>query len=483
MTLRTIVLGAGTLTIGRVLSQVLALARHVIVGRMLSPDDLGIAALLMVSSAMLELMTNFSVDKLLVQAPDGDESDLQGAAQSFLAIRGLVLGCVALALAGPLGGVFGIPEASWAFAAFGAVPLIHGLRHLDCKRAHRTGRFKSDMIVEVIPQLIVTAVAWPVLYWIQGYTGVLWLLVMKALLSVMVSHVVAQRTYAWSWSTSRTKQIVRFGWPLLLGSGLIFVVSQGDQLIIGSAYSMRELGLFAVAATIAIAFGTMISSITSTLLLPVLSNQSSDQERFLNAHAMSVLGHMLAATAMGVFFIVLGPILVEALYGGRYAASGGILGWLGIAQAIRLVRVSPTVACIARGDTLGPMIANACRASVIPAVIGAAAAGFDLVWIVVIGIVGELFALGVLSIRASHKQGLDIGIIAASCGASCGVMGLALSGTAALGIVPAAVAIGGLMSGVLVLAFISRNRWSHLVLQFFRISSGGGQRPVNEVVT
>ncbi|MEQ8850310.1 MAG: oligosaccharide flippase family protein [Phycisphaerales bacterium] len=466
MTLRTIVTGAGTLTAGRTLSQALALARHVIIGRLLSPHDLGIAALLMVTSAMLELMTQFSVDKLLVQASDGDEAPLQGAAQLFLSARGVVMGIAALVLATPLAGLFDIPEAAWAFAAFGAAPIIAGLRHLDCKRAHRDGRFLPDMVVEVVPQAIVTAAAWPVIAGIGGYAGVLWLLVLKAALGTAMSHAVASRSYGWSWSVAPIRRILLFGWPLLMGSALLFLVTQGDQLIVGSGYSMHTLGLYAVAATIALALGTMIASVSSTLMLPVLAARSDDRDAFARAHASSVVAHALLAAAVGIALIASGSAIVETLYGARYAPAGGLLGWLAVMQAVRLMRVSPTVACVARADTISPMIANVCRAAVLPAAVGVAAAGLGLVWIIVVGVAGETLALVVLGFRARRKHGIDVVPTFAATAVLLAVFGIVMSGTAVLGPVPGVAAAGVLAIGIATLGFVARDRWARPAAAF-----------------
>ncbi len=474
MTIRTIITGASTLTVGRVLSQMLALVRHVIVGRLLSPGDLGVAALLMVTSALLDLATQFSVDKLLVQAKDGDEPRLQSNAQLFLALRGLLIGVAALALCVPLAGFFRVPEAAWAFAAFGAVPILGGLRHLDCKRAHRGGRFAADMSVEVVPQALVAAAAWPMIAWIGGYAGVVWLLVLKAALSVGMSHVVAGRRYGWDWDLRELRRIIRFGWPLLLGSVLLFVITQGDQLLVGWAYSLETLGYFAVAASITLAVVTMISSISSTLLLPILAARAADHGEFGRAHAISTLVHAIVAALTGAACIVLGPVTVTFLYGDRYAAAGDLIGLLGILHAVRLMRVSPSVACVARADTLGPLLANVFRVSVLPLAIWIAWSGMALPWVIMIGVLGEIVALLALSVRVRRAHAIDAAPVVAATVAVLCLLGLVKSGTATLGVMPGAMAALVAIVGLGALVYVARRRWARPIAAFRWIPAGPG---------
>ncbi len=466
MTLRAIIAGAGTLTAGRALSQGLALVRHVIVGRLLSPDDLGIAAVLMVCSAMLELFTQFSVDKLLVQSRDGDDPKLQGAAQSFLAIRGIVVGVAAIALAHPIAGLFGVPEAAWAFAAFGAVPLIGGLRHLDCKRAHRQARFVGDMAVEVVPQVLVTALAWPILSWIGGYAGVVWLLVLKAALSAGMSHVVADRAYGWSWSAVHAKRIIAFGWPLLAGSAVMVLVTQGDQLIVGAGYSMRTLGIYAVAATLSLALATMIASISSTLMLPALSQRGDDAGAFSRAHSIGVIVHASTGLLCGAVLVTGGDTLITTLYGPEYTEAGVLLGLLGVMQAVRLMRVSPTVVCVSRGDTVGPLLANLCRAAALPVAVGVVAAGLGVLWIILAGVVGELLAVCVLSARAHRRHGVELAPTLVATGGLVAMLALCMITNVVLGVVSGAAAAGVLVAGAGALLYLARERWAKPVAAF-----------------
>ena len=65
--------GGINLTVGQVVINALIFMRNVIIARLLSPSDYGIAALFAMTVSFLEMLSNFSSEVLLVQADLGDD--------------------------------------------------------------------------------------------------------------------------------------------------------------------------------------------------------------------------------------------------------------------------------------------------------------------------------------------------------------------------------------------------------------------------
>jgi len=84
----------GTLFLGggRLIDRGLQFLRNIIVARLVSPEDFGIAALFVMTISFLEMFSNLAVDTLLVQSPQGNKSRFQQTSQLMMAIRGLGIG-------------------------------------------------------------------------------------------------------------------------------------------------------------------------------------------------------------------------------------------------------------------------------------------------------------------------------------------------------------------------------------------------------
>lgn len=393
----------GSLQLGatQIVSQVCVFLRNLIVARILSPSDFGIAATFAVTMALLEMLGSLSADKLLVQAEDGDELPFQGAAHLIMVGRGLLAALLLFCLAGPVSALFGAPNTGWAFRWLSLIPLIRGFAHLDMYRLQREMRFGVAARVEMIANTLTVLAAWPLAEWLRDYSAMLWLVLLQAFVAAVSSHLLSERTYALSWRADYAARIVRFGWPLMINSLLMFGIFQGDRLIIGSAskifnrpiYSLEDLGNYSVAFALTLAPSLMLASISSSLLLPVLSRSQNNPAEF---SARAAAAAQLVALVGGLFVVPMiagGGWLVIALYGSHYAAASAVVGWLAATQGLRMMRVTPTLVSMAQGDTKNGLISNILRSAGIVALLGIAYYHGSLTLIAAAGFMAELLAL------------------------------------------------------------------------------------------
>ncbi|OAD23988.1 polysaccharide biosynthesis protein, partial [Candidatus Thiomargarita nelsonii] len=280
--------GGSILTVGQVIAQLLMFVRNIILARMLTPEDMGIAATFAITISLLEMSSNLGVEMLLVQAQDGDDPQLQAVSHLFQVSRGLLMGAIILALAPIIARMFDTPQAVWAFQYVAIVPVLQGFMHLDWKRVQRNLTFIPSVIVEIAPQAIITLAAWPMVIWLGDYSAILWLVIIQALMMLLASHIVAKRNYQVSWNRVYASRLLAFGWPLLINGLLMFGVFQGDRLIVGTAYSMAELGVFSVAFALVMMIAMTLAKLASALLLPLFSRVQAEQETLRRYFRLSV---------------------------------------------------------------------------------------------------------------------------------------------------------------------------------------------------
>lgn len=401
---RRVLSGAASLGAGQAVSQGLSFVRNIIVARLLSPEDFGIAATFAITVSLLEMISDLAADKLIIQARDGDDPRLQSTAQLFQFIRGVASGLVIVLLAWPVAALFKVPQATWAFYWLALVPVLRGLVHLDIRRLQREMRFWPAVASETAAQAAATAAAFPLAWWLRDYAAMLWIVVLQAGILALVSHLVARRGYRWTWDRAHAARLLEFGWPLLINGVLMFAILQGDRLIVGSMYSMEELALFSVAATLAFAPTTMLASLSLSVLLPLFSQVQDDRARLTHRYVLSVQFFAAASCLIAALFVLLGPMLIELCFGRKYAGAADVLAVLAIMQAVRLFRVPPTVAAMARGDTRNSMLANIARLGGLLLAWLAALFGAPLTWIAAAGAVGEGFAFAAAIVRLKRRQ-------------------------------------------------------------------------------
>src|SRR5690349_5422803 len=92
--------GGVWLTAGNVLSALASFLRNIAIARLVSVEDFGVVALLTLTLSVVETVSNLAIDRLLVQAPDGDDATLQSTAHLLQVARGLLGGVIVYFAAG-----------------------------------------------------------------------------------------------------------------------------------------------------------------------------------------------------------------------------------------------------------------------------------------------------------------------------------------------------------------------------------------------
>ena len=415
--------GAAAVAGAQVLSQALSFLRNIIFARALTEHDFGVAVAIASVITLLEMTSSFAVDRLLVQAQDGADDRLQRVAQAFEVVRGGISAVVILACALPFARYFNVPDAAWAFALSALYPLLRGFASMDYFRAQRELRFMPQVVVEVLPAAVATALAWPMCRWLGDYSAVAWLVVGQALAMLALSHVIAERPFGLAWDGEQARRIVRFGWPLLLNGLLMYVIFQGDFVVVGRAYGLEALALYSVAFNLALAPAIALGRAASSLLLPLLAQAQRDDEQFRRRCALGNQVMAAAAAALAIPLVVFGGALVRLIFGPKYDDTAGFIGWIAAMQALRVFRMAPTVAAMARGDTINAMWANVARTTALAGVIAAAVVQAPLAWIAFAGFAGEALALVVALALLRRKQRVPMRLcLAPAAVAGAGVM-------------------------------------------------------------
>jgi O-antigen/teichoic acid export membrane protein len=269
--------------------------------------------------------------------------------------------------------------------------------------------------VDIASNIVVTLLALPLCWWLRDYRAMLWVLVLQAATARIGSNLLAERPYRWAWDSGVARRILTFGWPLLINGFLMYIIFDGDRFVIGSAkrlfarspYTLVDLGVYSVAFALTAAPASMVAGISTSLLLPMLSKVQSSLPDFEMRYAFSSQTISLVAALIAIPFIVAGGSFVILIYGAKYALAASFIGWLAAMWALRTVRVAPTVAAMARGDTRNAMISNIARTLALPGILLAAATGGGLVWIAISGFVGELLALAVCVGRLQREHSVS----------------------------------------------------------------------------
>ncbi len=402
--------GTASVALGEGVGYAASFVRNMILARLLSKADFGMAAVFGMVMSLLEFTAKLGVGRFLIRDKEGDDPTFIATGHTIQAAAACVsAGCILL-FAPVLARWFGIAEHAWALMVLAAVVLLRGLQHLDVQRFERHLRFGPSATVEAVPQLVVTLAAWPVAIWLGDYRVVLLLLVIKAVLGFALSHWFAEQRYRLVWHREYARRMLRFGWPLLLTGFLMFGIMQGDQFLVATFYNMTELAPYAAAVTLVMAPQFVFGRVFNSVAFPLVARVQDDPVMFARRYRQ-VLGIMTLYAAVSTAGMMTGAeAWMRCVYGPKYVGAGHLMGWLAAVAALRALRMAVAVANLAKGDSQSQLLANVARALSWAPAFWLAARGHPLWQLAACGLVGELLATGVCVWRLYRHHGFPVGI-------------------------------------------------------------------------
>jgi O-antigen/teichoic acid export membrane protein len=380
---------------GNAVTSLLTLARNLLLARLLPVEDYGIAATYAIAMAVVEMISALGMEQQIVQARDGNDPRFQAALHTFTFVRSLFSATVFFLAGGLIADFLGVPDLAWAYQTMALVPLSRGLMHFDVHRLKREMRFGPLMKLQLGGALVALVSILPA-YAIWGdHRAMLASLLVQTLVTTVLSHMMAHRSYRMAWAPDVWRSTVSFGWPLLVNAVLIFVIMHGEKVIVGRALNLEALAIIAMGLTLTMTPTLILGRSLQNLFLPQLSALRDDDKAYQDLSQTSIQT-VTALTLMYLLTVALvgGPVAM-LLLGPAYAALPPLMVLLAIQQTLRVLKEGGSTVGLARGQTANVMAANAVRVISLPIAYWVAVSGGGLEGIILVAIASEAIGLAV----------------------------------------------------------------------------------------
>lgn len=374
-----------------VLAEAAALGRSVLFAWLIGPDQLGQAMMLALVVRLAEMASDLGIDRLILQARDGNTARLQSELQGVALLRGLLGAVILAALAPVLAALFADGPSTLSYALLSIIPALRGLAHLDYRRAERRFRYAPMAIVEGGATLVMAACVIPAATLLGDHRAMVAVLIVHAIAFVGLSHLVANRRYRLWFSMSAFLRVWHFGAPLILNAVLLFITFYADRLIVAQAYDWSVLAVYGVTLQLALLPAQIVGRAASSLVLPRL--REAIRSNALDLSWQPVLTtHIGLALVLVAGFTLVAPSMIELVYGPDFRPEFALALAIAFAAGFRIWRTPYSMLAVATGRTGDPARANLMRAAALVPAAGFAAAGLPLAAIGAAAAFGEAAA-------------------------------------------------------------------------------------------
>ena len=284
-------------------AQLVSFIVSIVLARILAPEDYGTIALVTVFTAILQVFVDSGLGTALIQKKDADERDFSSVFYfNFVVCLILYLGMFAAApfIADFYGDVTLVP----VIRILSLTIVISGVKGIQQAYVSRNMLFKR-FFFSTIGGTIFSAV----LGIAMAYAGFgIWALVAQQLSNTFIDTLILWITVRWrptkSFSWTRLKYLLSFGWKLLVSSLLDTAYNNLRNLIIGKMYSSSDLAFYNQGDKFPKVIVTNINASIDSVLLPTMSSAQDDKERVkqMTRRAIKTSTYVMAPLMMGLAF-------------------------------------------------------------------------------------------------------------------------------------------------------------------------------------
>jgi O-antigen/teichoic acid export membrane protein len=373
---------------GNAFGSALLLIRNLLVARLLSPNDYGIASTFAIAMSIVEMMSYLGLQQLIVVDKDGDDPHVQAAMQGFQVIRGLFSTIVMYLIARPYAAFLGISEVTWAYQLLSVVPLMNGFQHFDQHRLKRHLNFTPSIITGAVPALVALMTLWPIAVIYSDYRIMLVSLLIQAASMVILSYLTAERRYRLAFDPAIIRRSMVFGWPLLLNGVLLFGIFNGEKLIVGRELGIASLAIFSMGFTLTLTPTLVMANSIQSFFLPQLSAARDRPADFQLIGRVTMEAGLIVAVVLVLGTALIGGPVVGYLLGPKYFDMLPIMVPLAVMQAVRVAKTGSSVIALAKGQPGNAIAANLFRVAALP-----------LAWIIAVR-TGDIIAISWVAVGA-----------------------------------------------------------------------------------
>lgn len=325
---------------GHAASQAVRFGSNLILARLLFPEVFGLASLVFIFIQGLHQFSDVGTGPAIVQSSRGDDPRFLNTGWTISCIRGIVLWIATCLIAHPVAAFYGQPLLAQVLPVAGLNAVLSGFSSTSLHWAQRNMEMKRLTVVELSSQVLCT-VANIVL--VMAYRTLhpgarletVWALILGSLLGSLSLTVLSHTALPgirnrFHFDRDSAKQLLRFGRWVFLSTMLGFLSGQADRLLLGKMIPLELLGVYGIAANLAVAGTQVAHAIGDRVLFPACSRLAATGQ-LAQAFRRTRLPLLLGGAALTTGLIACGPSLIQILYDHRYEQAGWILQYLAVA--------------------------------------------------------------------------------------------------------------------------------------------------------
>jgi O-antigen/teichoic acid export membrane protein len=331
--IRTGVVWSGVTQFG---AQLASLIVTVILTRLLSPQDFGLVAMILVFTGFATIFTDMGFGAALVQRLDVGQHHKNAVFWVSVAVGALIT--LVVAAAAPLiASFYGVPALQPLTVGISVIFFINALGTVKIALLQRAINFRTLAAAQLVAVVVSGGVAIYLALSGFGVWSLVALYVANSLVYVAALWAIAPWRPDLSLRWDALKDLSKFSTNLLGANAFNYWTRNGDNLLIGRYLGAESLGIYARSYSILLLPVQQLAGVISAVMFPALSAIQKDRERVREMYLKSISVVSLVTFPLMLGLLVVAPSFVLAVLGPKWAGMIPILQVFSILGALQSI--------------------------------------------------------------------------------------------------------------------------------------------------
>ena len=323
--------------------QVIRLGTNIALAGLLFEEAFALMALVNAVMMGLAMFSDIGLQQNVIQSPRGDDPDFLNTAWTMQVIRGGVLTLMAALMAWPMAAFYGANdpaalELQWLIPLVAMTALIEGLRSPRVLSAARHMRVAEVTRIEIAVTIANTSALLSLAWYMQSVYALAIAAVFSAVLHASLTYWFLPGARArFVLEASAVRSIFSFGKWIFVSTLLSFLAIQVDRLAFAAMYPLAEVGVYSIAASLALMIPSLIGSLQGAVIFPWYARMLEDGMELTEAFHKAKTPVLVMSTYVVVLLITGSQDFFALAYDARYSQAAVFLPILAVSAWFSII--------------------------------------------------------------------------------------------------------------------------------------------------
>lgn len=299
----------------QIASQAFNFAVGIILARLLTPEDFGLVAMVLVFVALAQVFSDFGLSSAIIQKEGEPTAKDYSTAMSFSLFLGLLIALLLYFLSGNLAQFYNQEKITLIAQTLSLVFVFNSLTSVPKAKLSREINHKLISIAEMASSVIAMILAISLAALDYGY----WSLVAQQLILAFLRLVIIYRFSALpiklGFYISNFKPLFSFSVYVFCTQCLRQTAVQADKLVVGKFLDSASLGLYTRAYQLMLFPINNISRVLANVMFPVMSKMQNDRQKVASVYLKVVRSISLITFPLMLGLMVVAEEFIVLVYG------------------------------------------------------------------------------------------------------------------------------------------------------------------------